>query len=92
MKCEIGQGARGHQMYLNAVRLLDMVNDGGTLLLLDDVADGLVHSGALLTIDRLTDLFRNDSDVRPALLVVVNCALLWKVRKGSSYGWVFSLA
>ena len=24
-----------------------MVNDGGALLLLDDVADGLVHSGAL---------------------------------------------
>ena len=69
-----------------------MVNDGGTLLLLDDVADGLVHSGALLTIDRLTDLFRNDSDVRPALLVVVNCALLWEVGRGSSYEWVFSLA
>ena len=69
-----------------------MVNDGGALLLLDDVADGLVHSGALLTIDRLTDLFRNDSDVRPALLVVVNCALLWEVGRGSSYEWVFSLA
>ena len=78
-------------MYLNAVRLLDMVNDGGALLLLDDVADGLVHSGALWTIDRLTDLFRNDSDVRPALLVVVNGALLWKVGKGSSYERVFSL-
>ena len=65
--------------YLNAMRLLDVVDDGGALPLLDGVADRLVNSVTLLAIDCITDLFSLDTIGRPALLLVVDLAFLREV-------------
>ena len=81
--------------YLNAMRLLDVVDDGGALPLLDGVADGLVNSVTLLAIDCITDLFSLDAIGRPALLLVVDLAFLrevgveWEGKlKGFSVTWL----
>ena len=58
------------------MRFLDVLNDGGALLLLGGVADCLINSGTLLAIDSVTDLFRNDAVVGPALFSVVNLTFL----------------
>lgn len=65
--------------YLNAMRLLDVVDDHGALLPADGVADGLVKSLALLAIDGVANLFSFDADVCPALLLMVNLAFLREV-------------
>ena len=65
--------------YLNAMRLLDVVDDGGTLPLLDGVADGIVNSVTLLAFDCITDLFSLDTIGRPALFLVVDLAFLREV-------------
>jgi len=61
---------------LNAMRLLDGVDDRGALPPVDSLANGLVNSVTLLTVDCVTDLFRFDADLRPASVLVVDFAFL----------------
>ena len=65
--------------YLNAMRLLDGVDDRGALPSVDSLANGLVNSVTLLTVDCVTDLFRFDADLRPASVLVVDFAFLREV-------------